>query len=424
MKKILIVTYYFPPYTGIEGHRPDSWYRYFRDLGLSPIVVTRHWTEGATQTWEDYQTDSGTDIEIERTERGEVHRLPYRAYKEFKKWGRKKLLGGAWYWLQKAKGNLHIETDCVGNFLEYCRGICRSEKPDYILVSSAPLNIIYIGHQLEKEFGIPYLADFKDSYNNRLLKINYKLTLKEQVEKSLFLHYVTKWLQNSFAVAGVCWPVIDMVNEKAKRPAHLVMNGFDEEEFAAINYKPDQVFRITILGTIYAHQEIDFMVAGFAGFLKTVDADNILIQFIGLGDHSPVSQKLKAALPARNLLITKRLPRKEALEFLTATTILYYPGWRGYRGIYSGKIFEYLCTRLPILIGPGDEDVIDELLLETDAGKSAYTPAEMSSTLVQWYHMWTAGEKIPYSANERLNQYSNWNQARIMAEIFHGESSQ
>jgi undecaprenyl pyrophosphate phosphatase UppP len=41
------------------------------------------------------------------------------------------------------------------------------------------------------------------------------------------------------------------------------------------------------------------------------------------------------------------------------------------RGVYSGKVFEYLAAKRPILATGGTDDVITELLNETNAGIDA-----------------------------------------------------
>lgn len=59
---------------------------------------------------------------------------------------------------------------------------------------------------------------------------------------------------------------------------------------------------------------------------------------------------INAAIPAANLLITNRIDRLEALSMSARSYVLYYIGWKGYRGIYSGKIFEYLGLQRNILL--------------------------------------------------------------------------
>ena len=43
MKKVLILAYDFPPYVSVGGLRPHAWYKYLKEFGVEPIVVTRQW---------------------------------------------------------------------------------------------------------------------------------------------------------------------------------------------------------------------------------------------------------------------------------------------------------------------------------------------------------------------------------------------
>ena len=41
--KILILYVDFPPINSIGAERPHSWYKYFHEYGLNPIVITKNW---------------------------------------------------------------------------------------------------------------------------------------------------------------------------------------------------------------------------------------------------------------------------------------------------------------------------------------------------------------------------------------------
>jgi len=417
MKKVLIVSYYFPPYTGIEGHRAFSWYTHFKNTGIYPIIVTRHWREGEQNSWKDYQTDCGDTLAIENTNNGEVHRLPYRANNLFSKLRKIPLTAGIYYWVQKIFGNIHLETNAYDSLYQYSHKLCTTEKPDFIIVSSPPLNIIHIASKLYDEFKIPYAVDFRDTYNNNLLNSSYKPSLQERAEHFIFKYYIKKGLKNASFFVGVSGPVNNLILKIIQKPTFVITNGYDAEVFDKIIPTPDDKFRITIMGNIYIRQDIEFMIKGFNLFLNLVKKENILIQFIGLGKNSIVGKKVADQIDNRFLNITDRLPRAKALPFFDSTSIVYYPGWLGYKGVYSGKIFEYLGTGLPILIAPGDKDVIDELLKETEAGLSADSPEEMSRILNEWYSLWLDNEKIPILANDLVKQYTRENQAKIFSDI-------
>lgn len=53
-----------------------------------------------------------------------------------------------------------------------------------------------------------------------------------------------------------------------------------------------------------------------------------------------------------------------SLEYLKII-FLYDLRWHLYKGVYSGKIFQYLGSKLLILIGSGDKEVLDKVILKS-----------------------------------------------------------
>src|SRR5688572_17600612 len=338
MKKVLILTYYFPPYTGIEGNRAASWLTDFKKYGLEPIVVTRQWPEGGQKNWSDYIQEFGTEPIVEKNENATIIRLPHRHKSLYKKY-KARFLSPIIYWGYKFFGELHIETDAYYSFNRFLQIYLTKESVDLILVSSPPLNIVKLGNALSEEFKISLMVDFRDSYNNNLLNVNPTFSFKEKVENLLLKRYVSKWLQKASLITGVSEPVLKLVDPENKVPHQVVLNGFEEQIFQQLRFgkiiKTDR-FTITILGNLYIQQDIDFMIKGFNDFLSRAPQYDVVIQFIGLAGQTDVVKKIETNLPPSSYLITDRLLRMEALEYLDQTNILYYLGWRGYKGIYSG----------------------------------------------------------------------------------------
>jgi glycosyltransferase involved in cell wall biosynthesis len=415
MDKVLILSYYFPPYTGIEGNRVFSWFQYFGGAGLYPIVVTRQWEAGGQKSWEDYIRDYGTGIQSEKSNVGEIYRVPHRHRKNYIRSNRK--FGGLWYWWSKVLGDFHIETDAHHSIRDQASLLLAQHQISAIIVSSPPLNLVRLGYELHQQFNIPLVVDFRDHYCNKLLFKNTKFTMKEKVENAMFRHYVQRWLGSASLVTSVSQPILDMLPLNLSANTNVVHNGFEADVFSVIKPLETKRFTITILGQLYITQDIDFMLQGFQRFQQ--QHNDVLIQFIGLAHQTKVVQKITAALPDHNYLITPRLLRKEAIAYLNTTNVLYYIGWKGAKGIYSGKIFEYIATKLPVLIAPGDEDVIDELLKETGAGISASTPSEMVQALTEWYKIWEMNGTVIHSRNSNaVNKYSRQEQSnRFAAEI-------
>ena len=77
MKKVLILAYDFPPYVSVGGLRPHAWYKYLKEFGVEPIVVTRQWGN-VHGNYLDYISEGSSDQTIiEETEFGTIIQSPY-----------------------------------------------------------------------------------------------------------------------------------------------------------------------------------------------------------------------------------------------------------------------------------------------------------------------------------------------------------
>ena len=77
LKKVLIISYFFPPCNLTASQRAFGWSKYLKKYGYKPIVVTRSW-DNNIKFPEDVLTKSGAELRYEKTEDFEVYQLPYR----------------------------------------------------------------------------------------------------------------------------------------------------------------------------------------------------------------------------------------------------------------------------------------------------------------------------------------------------------
>src|SRR5687768_2660026 len=151
-KHVLIISFYFPPYTGIEGNRIHSWANSLHEDGFKVTVLTRQWKAGGQNTWKDYFSEYHEKDEIidNVTDNYRIIRLPYKWNPGFKKFQSTRLTS-IYYWYNKLIGILHPETDAYHNFYNYANRFLKKEQVDFVIVSSPPLNIIKLGHDLKKK---------------------------------------------------------------------------------------------------------------------------------------------------------------------------------------------------------------------------------------------------------------------------------
>ena len=97
------------------------------------------------------------------------------------------------------------------------------------------------------------------------------------------------------------------------------------------------------------------------------------------------------------------------------TLVVIYP--TGRKGVYTGKLFDYLATNKPILALCDPEDVIAQLLNETKAGFTVDNADidGIKKMILRCYSIWKNKEVLPRDW-EKIKQYTRKNQCKILLE--------
>ena len=415
--KVLVLAYHFPPSNSSAAHRPDSWAKYGFKYGLYPTIVTRHW-KGLENEWLNFGDSCGEKISYEKNEAYEVIRLPYRNTFEKEKqfWLRNKYTRKIFFLFNTLSGKFHSQANVEGTYSSYLHHLLNERKFDVIIATAPPYQLLELASDLAKKFNIPFVADIRDLWNdNKALKESSTWTLKEKFNEFTSKYHIYKWLKKAKLITVVSKPMGKVFSENINIPWKEITNGYDADLYLNVEKLSFKEFTITLTGTIYPEQNFDVILKGFQKFL--LSKPNTKINFIGISLFPSVEKKVKAFLPGEYINILPRISKREAIQLTVNSDVLFYVGWQGYKGFYSGKIFEYLAARNNILIAPNDHDVINDLLLKTKAGKSADTPEEVEAILANWYNEWSINGSVQYfGLEEEIIKYSREEQTRKFAE--------
>ena len=281
-------------------------------------------------------------------------------------------------------------------FYDYVSELLNSSNFDYIYVTSPPVNIISLGSKLSIKHDIKLIVDFRDLHNEILLKKNYKKTLREKIEIYFLKKFLKKNLTFASIVTTVNEPITNYINELNIENVCTVLNGFEKNVFEVLKEEKTKRFEFTIIGTIYPQQNLEIILAGFKKFISDKTSHQAHINFIGVGAIPEVAEQIRNYLPNEYITITDKIERTVALQIAKNSQVLFYMGWKGYSGIYSGKIFEYLGLKKNILIAPGDNDVLDNLIKITKSGVIAETDEAVMKTLENWFREWKKNGSLKY----------------------------
>ena len=367
MKKVLIITYSWPPAGGIGVLRCLKFVKYLRDFGWEPVVLT---AENPSYQFLDYDNLNEVPDGIE------IHKVPiFEPINAFKKiTGRKKDIP-----LQNITNNSAQKRSIIDKFGMWVRGNffipdarCAWIKPcvkyldhyleknqiDAILTDGPPHTNTVIGMRISQKHNIPWLADFQDpwtqvDYYSELYIGKRADRIHRALEQEVFQ------TAKKITVASPSWKK-DLESIGGKN-VDVIYYGFDETDFAEFSAEEEDSFIIFHGGLLGQDRnpETFFSVLSDLINLHPVIGNKIKLKFAGEVDLTVVNSLKKYKLLEYTELMGM-IPRKQVIKEYEKASLLLLPINKADNaaGRIPGKLFEILRTGKNILVlGPNDGDV-------------------------------------------------------------------
>ena len=378
LKKVLIITYNWPPSGGIGVHRCLKFVKYLGDFGWEPVVYA---PENAHYPYLDEGNfrDVPEGITILRGRIAE----PFRMFKLLT--GRKKdepltnpihVRDRNYSWIERmsiwVRGNLFIpdaRAFWIRPSVRKMTAYLREHRVDAIFSDGPPHTNTVIACRLARNTGIPWLADFQDPWT----QVDYYslLMLTRRADKK---H--RKLEQDAFRTAArttIASPTWKKDLERiGARNVGVLYYGYDEDDFAGIEAKPRPGFVISHAGLLgYDRNPDNFFLA-----LSQLSKDNpdfrkhLMLIFAGMVDYSVKNNITRHGLE-QNAQYPGTISKREAIELSMQSGLLFLPlnKAENNKGRLPGKLYEYLRSGRPVLgVGPSDGDAAG-ILLETGHGQ-------------------------------------------------------
>ena len=370
MKKALIITYYWPPAGGSGVQRWLKFVKYFRDFNIEPVVYT---VDNPNYPIEDssLKNDVPDNIEVLKQPIWEPNSL-------FSFFGKKKSESAGFLnpnptffgkILQYVRANYFIPDArkfWVKPSVKYLKKYLKENSIDVIITTGPPHSMHLIGLELKKELGIKWLADFRDPWTE--IDYFHQLPL---TQKAIKKHYLLEKevLNNADSVLVVG----DTMCEKYKpfnKNVYTVTNGFDGE----IVNKPiklDAKFSLTHIGLMNADRNPEMLWEVLSEIIKENKAfsKDFNLNLVGKIDDS-VRLELTNYKLLNNTTIIKYLSHNEVIEYQKKSQVLLLivNNVPSAKGIITGKIFEYLMAKRPILAIAPEKGDLANILNDTNSG--------------------------------------------------------
>ena len=376
MKKVLLITYYFPPSGGAGVQRWLKTLKYLPEFGVETIVLTVDpLCASYPQVDESLCDEVMAGLKVYRTQTKEILSL----YKKVSP--QKQVPYGGFAnepnptFMQKisrfVRGNFFLPDPRRGwnKFaLKKAVEIIENEGITTIITTSPPHSTQLIGLELKRQYPhLNWVADLRDPwtdiyYNNDLYQTSWAQKRNLAYERSVLLGAdkiitVSEQCKRLFAEKA---QIVDKIT--------VVPNGYDESDFVERileKGKIRNIFTLSYVGVLAPQYDLEPLKRLVQG------RKDILLRFVGV-----VSSEKQQEIESWGVH-TEFIPyvsHKEAIAYMHASDVLllFIPNVPNNEGIFTGKLFEYLAAkRKIILFGPENGDAM-KLISECNAG-SCYT---------------------------------------------------
>jgi hypothetical protein len=362
-KKVLIVSYYFPPAGGAGVQRTLKFVKYLPEFGWEPVILTARNADYPAYD-ESLQSEIPQGIKVYRSRIAE----PYRLYRKLtgrptdeatdiatltlKEHEKRKFSEQLSEWLRAAF--FVPDARIAWLFFAFLMGIkiLRQEKIDVIYSSAPPYTTHLIGMMLHRFSQRPWVADFRDSWIGWLSapqwRPKFSRKLETWMERSVLFH-ANRILHVS---QGVKEDLLSRHPEMRDNRWQFLPNGFDADDLKNVKPMPkDEKITFTYTGSLYGNRNPEYLLRTLEKLQQTNSTvlEKIRFRFVGRVGQS-IFQRIEDSSVSRIIEVVSYVSHQESLAYLLGSDIslLIIDDAPMNRGILTGKLFEYIGAGHPI----------------------------------------------------------------------------
>jgi len=424
-KKILIITYYWPPAGGPGVQRWLKFAKYLPDFGWKPIIYTPE-NPSYPLLDETLMKDVPENIEMVRTTIWEPYQLAEKLNKSNKKFKAGQFdVGKNQSWKSRlsiwVRGNFFIpdaRVFWVKPSIKFLEKYLKENSIDTIVTSGPPHSLHLIGLGLKSKMpDLKWIADFRDPWTEISYYKHLKLTKSSDKKHRQLESAVFKNADITLATSYT-----DAENfRKAGANAVCITNGFDESDSDKnVKGQISQAFTLSYIGVLEQLRNPENLWKALDELVKenTDFATDFKLKFVGRIDDK-ILQAIENSSLKNHIRNLGYLAHGKAVEEMQNSDLLLITNFpnESSKGIIPGKIFEYLASGKQILsFGPDRADVA-KILEETQAGKHfSYQDTEtVKKFILEKYELWKNGSLIENT--QHIEQFSRKNLTRQLTEI-------
>ncbi|SHG63321.1 hypothetical protein SAMN05421866_1054 [Chryseobacterium oranimense] len=427
-KKILIITYYWPPAGGPGVQRWLKFAKYLPESGWKPVIYTPE-NPSYPLLDESLLKDVPQNLEIIKTKIWEPYQLAEKLNKSNKKFKAGQFdVGKNQSWKSKlsiwVRGNFFIpdaRVFWVKPSVKFLEQYLKENKIDVVVTSGPPHSLHMIGLGLKEKFpNLKWIADFRDPWTEISYYKHLKLTKSSDRKHRQLESAVFKKADITLATSYT-----DAENfRKAGANAVCITNGFDEEakkqKSEIVKGQKNETFTLSYIGVLEQLRNPENLWKVLDELIKENKdfANSFTLKFAGRVDDK-ILQFIENSSLKDHLLNLGYIAHDKAVEEMANSSLLLITNFpnESSKGIIPGKIFEYLATGKQIISFGPDEADVSRILTETGAGKhfNYQDSKAVKEFILHKFELWKDGSLLENTQN--IEQFSRKNLTKKLVEI-------
>lgn len=401
MKRILIITYYWPPAGGPGVQRWLKFVKYLRDYGIQPIVYFPKNPNYPiidetllAQVPEGIITYSHSITEPSRwaglLSKKKTQQISSGIIPE----DRPSFLDKTLLWI---RGNFFIPDArkfWIKPSVRFLRSVIEKERVEKIITTGPPHSVHLIGLELKKKHDLTWLADFRDpwtsiGYHDKL-KLSKRAMRRHKKLESEVLNTADKIIVTSKTTKNE-------FHQLTTKPISVITNGYDFENNKS--YTLDKEFTLSHIGSLLSGRNPENLWKALSELVVEHDAFSSHLQLKLIGEVSKeVLESIYKHDLERYLTVIPYVPHVEAIVLQQQSQILLLMEIDSdvTKGIVPGKLFEYMAAKRPILaIGPENWEA-GHLIKDANAGVvfTYNVVSALKEVLLGWFDEYQVGALV------------------------------
>jgi len=381
-KHIVLITTWFPPIQGVAVNRMIAFAKYLDKKKFDVTVFTLLEKGGLA-------AEEMAGCSVKRFPNNRFFKLPTfeSSDKKFRHYFKV-----VWK-LFLLKTQKDIYKSWRKNVLSALNNLHLVKKIDVVISSFSPEAAHVVAYDFCKNNpSIKWIADMRDEMSQ-----NPSISESEKKKYILIENCISKRID---ALTTVSQPLVEIFRNTTMGSVKIIeeiRNGYDHDLLLP-EYKHNLVFTITYCGIFYGANKPDIF---FSAISDLVNEGKLTkewqILFVGTSHNIRVPEKLKD-----NVKFIDRVSQEKSIEYMINSDVnLFLLPKSPRKGVYTGKLFDYLSVRKPILAIVNKEDVAAQLIIDLNAGFVASNEDvhDVKRMILKGYDLWCNNEKMQMDEN-------------------------